>query len=407
MMAIRIVMMLPLGVLMGVLFGEHRIWLINTLRTASVTVFSIAAFVALQRGHGVMALCSIYAVVYTLEYVIYGLVALRTTPWLRVNLRFFDKRQLREVLGFSVSCFTANSSNVVLMRTDPLIVSAFLSLGAVAFYAIPLRITEQLFALSKQLINVFSPLYAQLHGSGRIDSVRAAYLTCTKLSLGMMIGFVIPAISFSADALRFWIGEEFAASSIVLSILLTAAILRTLQESSANALAMTGRHYFIARVSVASAVSNVVLSLLGVWAFGLVGVAFATLLSVAVFGALMTTVVACREYQIAARSFLRIVVAPIVVPSLVQLAAVFALYSVCPPHNMWTLFACGATSFLCYAAAYLLFSLRPNERAVLRHWFEQLASRLSLPMRGSGLIPGVTEASLSDPAAVTRQEFKS
>ena len=57
-----------LSVFMGALFGEHRIWLINFVRTFSVIAFSVAAYLALEWGHGWFVIGVIHLVVYGLEY---------------------------------------------------------------------------------------------------------------------------------------------------------------------------------------------------------------------------------------------------------------------------------------------------------------------------------------------------
>lgn len=377
---LRVVMILPLGVLMGVLFGEHRIWLVNAIRAASIAIFTVAAIVAMATGHGILTLGFLYALIYTLEYVAYGILAIGLIPWLRLDVRQFDLGTLKSVLGFSTSSFTANASNVMLMRTDPLIITTFLSLGAVALYAVPMRIAEQLFSLSKQLINVFSPLFAQLYGSGRLDSVRSAYITCTKFSFGMMIGIVIPAMFYAEDALRFWIGDEFTASRGVLTVLLAAAVVRTLQESSANALVMTGKHYFVARVSTASAVANLALSMVLVRPLGITGVAWATLLSVALFGFLVTTLRACREYQIPLVKFVFQVLVPAIIPAIAQWLILVSLDGLRAPTGLGDLALYGSASLAGYVTAYRLTSLNAAERGVANHWLAETWRRTRIVM---------------------------
>lgn len=376
MVALRVAITLPLGVLMGVLFGEHRIWMINVVRTCAVTIFTIAAATALTFGGGILELGIWYAIVYSLEYVFYGLFAVRLVPWLKINICSFDAKVLREVLGFSTSSLTANASNVVLMRTDPFLVSIFLSLSAVTFYAVPMRIAEQLFAVSKQLINVFSPLFAQLHGAGRRDSIRSAYIVCTKFSLGLMVGIVGPAVFFARDGLRFWIGDEFADSSSIMTILLAAAVFRTVHESSANALAMTGQHGFIARISILSAIANILFSLLLVGPLGLAGVATGTLLSVAILGCCVTTIRVLGLFELGSWEFVRTALLPCLAPSIVQLCVLLLLSELCPPSGLFSLFWMGCVAFQIYVAAFASVSLRAIERTVALRWMQGALQRL-------------------------------
>ena len=379
--SLRVMMIIPLGVLMGALFGEHRIWLVNALRAGSIAAFTIAAIAAISLGGGIFWLGASFALIYTLEYVAYGAAARFLIPWFRFDPGQFDGATLREIFGFAFSHSTANASNVVLMRTDPLIVSSFLSLGAVAFYAVPMRITEQLFALSKQMINVFSPLFAQLHSGGRVDAVRSAYLTCSKFSFGLMVGIVVPAMFYASEALQYWIGDDFANSQGVLIVLLIAAAMRTMQESSASALVMTGKHAFVARTAAMSAAANIALSLILVGPLGIVGVATATLISVAVFGVLITTVAACESYSIKPTEFLFRVLVPVALPAVAQLAAMLLLDRLVEPMHLLDLAVVGAVSVLTFLIAFRYCSLTELERIVVQRWIASARSRIQSLIR--------------------------
>jgi O-antigen/teichoic acid export membrane protein len=382
-MTIRIMLSIPTGIFMGVLFGEQQIWLINLMRSASVLVFTVGACWMFSSSIDIVELGMWYSSVYALENVCYFFIARFRLKWLRIWPGGFSFSILKEVAGFCLSSLTANTANVVLTRTDPFIVSASLSLSAVALYAVPLRVTEQLFQLSKQLINVFSPVFAELHGSQKTEQIRSAYLTCSKFSWGLMVVVVVPAIVFSREGLRVWVGEAFVVSGPILCILLIAALLRVLQESACSTLAMTGRHVFVARITIISAISNVALSLILVQFFGLIGVSLATLLSVAIFGCGLSTLEACRSFGVSWSKYVADVVAPVLLPISAQLVSLAVLCYFMPQQHLVHLLVISCLSGVTYLVAYLMFSLCKSEREIVRNWL------LAFRIRAFGIVGAI------------------
>ncbi len=373
-MTVRIMLSIPSGIFMGVLFGEQQIWLINLIRSASVLLFTVGACWMFSATTDIVNLGMWYAFVYTCENLGYFVIARFRLKWMRIWPGGFNFSILKEVAGFCFSSLTANTANVVLIRTDPFIVSASLSLNSVALYAVPLRITEQLFQLSKQLINVFSPVFAELHGCQDNAQIRFWFLRCSKLSWGLMVAVVVPAMVFSREGLQVWVGEAFVVSGPILCILLFAALLRVLQESSCSTLAMTGQHAFVARITILSAISNVVLSLILVRFLGLTGVATATLFSVAIFGCGLSTHQACRSFGITWAKYATTVAAPALLPTMAQLLCLAILCYYLPHQQLIHLFLISCVSGITYLLVYLTFSLGKSEREIVKHWFHSIYS---------------------------------
>ena len=366
MLTARVMLGIPLGIFMGALFGEMHIWLINAIRCFSVVLYSIGAFGILRMGYGIVALTTLYAIVFSAESLGFLIAAKNCLGWLRFKPRYVDLNIIKQAAGFCLSSFTSNAANVVLARTDPFIVSAFLSLQAVALYAVPMRIAEQLFQLSKQFINVFSPVLAQLHGCDKYEQVRIVYMSCTKLSWGMMVAIVTPAMLYSTAGLVFWIGPDFGVAGPILVIMLATAQLRVLQESAGSALAMTGRHQMVAKLALASTVSNVLLSIVLVQFWGIYGVAIATLLSVGVLGSFCSTWLTIQHLRISAAQFVARVILPSLVPLICQVACLSCLYRWNPSPGLLSLFAFSSISGLVYLATYARFSLSRNEQQALQ-----------------------------------------
>jgi O-antigen/teichoic acid export membrane protein len=368
----RLALTLPLSLFMSVLFGEQRIWQINVFRSLSIVGYAILAWIVLGAGGGILALAVVNAIMMLLEHIGYFVACKAAMPDLVIRAGLFDIQLLRRVAGFSVFAMIVNAAAIVLLRTDPMIVAAFLPLSAVAIYALALRISEQILLLTKQFINAFSPVVAELHGAGSTQAIRDVFLRCTKFALAPTVAIVVPGTILSSDAIRLWIGDDFLPAAPILSVLLVAVVFRVVQESASNLLAMTGQHRLVASVAVGNSLLNVVLSLILVVPLGMLGIALGTLMSTSVVGAGILSYCACRRHHIRLANYLQHSAGCLVLPAAIQGAAVAVFSKYRTPETLVEVMTVSLLSAGLFAAAFYVWSLTENERRFAKEKLERL-----------------------------------
>jgi Na+-driven multidrug efflux pump len=119
-----------------------------------------------------------------------------------------------------------------------------------------------------------------------------------------------------------------------------------------------------------------ILSVVLVGPLGIIGVALATLISVALLGCFVTTVRACQAYQIPIWRFHWAAIMPSVLPALVQWLTLHLFSQVRTPANLFELALHGSVSFAAYAIAFRLLSLTADERVVANRWESASLRRL-------------------------------
>lgn len=345
---------LPMSLFQGLLFGQQRICLVSVVRATWSLLFGVGACWALSAGHGLAGLAWATCLTAWGEQLSLLAVCWRVTPGLRIGLRRIDAKLLRDVMGFSLFALVTNLSTAALLRTDPILIQWYLPLSAVAVYALALKIAEQLLLLTKQAVNAFSPLLAELGGAGNEREIRQVWLDSTRMSLLAMLTFAGPIVGWAPELLTLWVGEEFRGAAPLLAVLGAALLIRIVHECGANVLAMTGRHRLVAMVALASAVLNVGLSLAFLPVWGLAGVAWGTFVATALTAVPLLSIV-CRERALAGREFLLGTIWPamrsavalgawiaalrcLVVPSnWLELFLLLAICAVVPPLAHWSL----------------------------------------------------------------------
>jgi O-antigen/teichoic acid export membrane protein len=375
-LSLKVALNLPLNLFLGILFGQRRHVLINSIRIIAYACYVAAVWIALSNGYGLVQVAALNAAIFVLEHVAFFIICRLCTPDLALSLRKFDYAVFKKAAAFSAFALLTNVSALVLLRTDPIVISFFLPLTAVALYALSLKIAEQVLMLTKQFINVFTPLLAQLHGAGDRAGVRQSFLISSKYGLASLSIISLPLMYWSSEAMELWVGPDFAASGPILLVLVLTMHFRVLQEGASNVLGMTGRHKYVAFTSILSSLLNVTLSLILVWPMGLMGVAFATAISTFAVGVCVVVRETRRSYDVGLLEYCRVIAAPVVLPAAFQLVVCAYLRSWRLPTTLLELAAYCSASSLVFVTTYYLLSTTNAERRFMEERFGWL-SRLS------------------------------
>ncbi len=328
---------LPLGLFRSLLFGEQRIGLINAVQAGTSLVYAATVLLVLSRAGDVVTLAWLNLGAMLVEHVLYVALAYRALPQLHVQPRLIDRALLREAASFSAATFVVSVAALILLRTDPIVVKAALPFTAVAVYGVALKVAENAHLLTKQFVNVLSPLAAELHGAGEAVKLRFVLVNAAKFALlpGTLLAAAILALG--TDALVLWVGPDFAEGGPVLSILMLAMATTIPQMVASNVLVMTGAHGYLARAAIVGVLLNLALSLTLVWPFGLLGVALGTLGASVVVDVLLVPRRACQRHGVAYGAYLRRVFVPALAGGLLQYGITLGLRIAIPPPNLWVL----------------------------------------------------------------------
>jgi O-antigen/teichoic acid export membrane protein len=115
----------------------------------------------------------------------------------------------------------------------------------------------------------------------------------TQISVLIVVASGVPLLLYGFHALRFWMGQDFAASSVsILQVLVLANMIRFIGLPYSAMLLGTGKQWFATVAAVGEAGSNFIASIFLAKHIGAIGVAYGTLVGALVSIALIFTV--CR-----------------------------------------------------------------------------------------------------------------
>ena len=208
----------------GVLEGYHRFDLVTAVRlpaTAANYVFPVLGVLA---GWSLSAVFALLVGSRLIPLVAYGVLAVRLLPSASWRPRF-AREAWRSILGFGGWVMVSSMVSPLLVSLDRFLVGALLSMSAVAYYTAPYEVVSRVLMIPMSVVGALYPAFSQLGGAGdrgrggvlAARSVKALVLVTTPITLVLL--------GMAPDALRLWLGAEFARESAAALQLLAVGVL--------------------------------------------------------------------------------------------------------------------------------------------------------------------------------------
>lgn len=367
----------PAGIFKAAMVGSGRMDVVNIIELLMQLTNAGLIVWWLSAGHGILGLAAATAITMSGTLLVLIPLAYRMLPRLKVGFRGFSQERVRELMSFSVYAFIANVAMLVILRIDPIVIGLFMPLTSIAIYAIAGKITEYTYLLNKQFSNALMPLVSQSHGSGDRQTIRRVMLDGTRFLMGIALPFIGLLYFYAPEIIAVWVGHDFDDSVPLLRILLVAVAFSTTQLNVANVLGMTGSHRFVAFSMAASAIVNLVLSVVLIQFFGLYGVAFGTLIAAFLIELAIMVPRACREQGVSPWAFFSNGIFPGIPALLPMFAAAWALEAWRPAATLGMITAEGATAAAVYLLGFWFTAVRREERAMVKQAVRSRLQRLS------------------------------
>jgi O-antigen/teichoic acid export membrane protein len=269
------------------------------------------------------------------------------------------KQDFSEAMGFSFYSFLTTIAGLVLFQTDAIIIQLFFGLELVGLYAVAIKITEYAFLLTKQLVNVLTPLISELKAKQEHDTIRYLLLDLSKYI--MATGFLIAGsvYVFGEDLLVLWVGEIYAEVTIPLLLLITSFVVSVPELVASNVLTMTGYHRFSAISASLSTGLNIAFSLLLIKPFGLTGIAMGTLISSSVVSGIVIPAKAARSYEFPYHRYISRVYLPAALPTILLVATGYLMKFFFSVDSLWDMMFMAIPGIVMYLLVFWIFFTDP------------------------------------------------
>lgn len=262
----------------GVITGLQRFDVSSGIEIAVTAIRTTAIVVALSQGYGLVSLAVIHLAASFVNGLATWAMARRLYPGLRIRLRFPLWMHTRTILSFSVLLSAMQIFGVLIYYADVLVISVFLPIGLVTFYAIAGNLCDYARQIASSLSTLMTPRVSALSSAGSKgveEEVVSVARVATLITASIAAIFLIRGESF----INLWMGPAYGpASGEVLRILAFVTLLSGARSIAVASIIGVNKHRALVPALAAEAACNLVLSILLVQPLGLVGVAMGTLI---------------------------------------------------------------------------------------------------------------------------------
>jgi O-antigen/teichoic acid export membrane protein len=275
-------------------------------------------------GYGVIGVVAATTAVRLATFLIYRANAYRVFPGLVLRPSLIRRERLRELTSFGLYMFIIDWASRINFMMDALVIGAFLSTSAVAVWTVGQRLADLTLRLSNQLNDVLFPTIVDNDTAARAARLQRIFIEATRLSLAAAVPLAGVLILMAAPVVQAWVGSGFHDSVPIAQLLAALVIVRVGTATSGTLLKGAGQHRLVAWTSSLSGVANLAISIALVRRYGVIGVAWATVIPVTLINMLVIFPAGCRRVGLTTREGVARAVWPAVWPAFFMVLFVLA-----------------------------------------------------------------------------------
>lgn len=254
----------PMGIFPEILRGQQRIRLANNLISAALALRLGFIAVAVWCRWSFLAVMVIALFFALAPDFLAAWLALRRMPAVRLSPRLFSPGLMRETMQFSVFAYLSTATNIVLGKTDQLVLGATLSVSAVTLYQAGAKVAEVFSQFTRQIQDTLSPAAAHLHATGDRAALRDLLVNSQRWSVLIATPLYLLCAFYLDELLQLLTGDRVVPRETVLvgQVLLAWFYTTILTHSvSKRIFMMCGHERRLMWLGVGEALANLALSL--------------------------------------------------------------------------------------------------------------------------------------------------
>lgn len=319
----------------GTLAALKRFDLVNVLAIGAQILQAILVIGILQLGGGLLAMAVITLSVGVLRQLVQFHFARRVVPTLSIHWRFFSWSDMKTLFGFGSLTILTGVARRLTQSGGGLMVGVFLGPVMVAYYAVAEMLVLRASGLNKGVTSVVMPLASQLDAQNRVDTLREVLFVVTRSLLAMAVTFATIFIALGSPLIERWINPSYAPHTYpVLCLLALAMVFRLPSNCGRTILKGMARLRFLVLLAVIDITIFFGLGALLLGEYGLVGIAWATLISQALTSGVLLPWFVCWRLEIGLPQYFARCVLPGVLATLPAILVALLLATALPAGSL-------------------------------------------------------------------------
>ena len=263
----------------------------------------------------------------------------------------------RELLVFSYPLMFVTILLTLMHWMDILMLGAFTNASTVGLYHPAARTAGLLQALLVSFLSIYSPMIAQFHAKSDQKNMSGSYKLVSRWLLTFSIPVALIFLVYPKKVMLLF-GAEYLPSANILMVLTAATFIHAILGAAQSTLSMTGHTRLVLWNAIGAFVINIILNIILIPNYGMIGAAWATLISLFVISLLRVLEV---RWILKLTFFSTKMIKPILAGSITW----WCLWRIHPIvmdyHTLVTLSAVSLISFLVYGIVLWVMRFEPED----------------------------------------------
>jgi O-antigen/teichoic acid export membrane protein len=302
---VNVTCILPLSVFSAVLIGLERFDIVSGISIVSEVVRAVLVVIALKFGGELVALALISLLMTAIQYSAMIAFAKALHRRLRVRLGLVDMATVRRLFGFSVFRFIWIVANQLIFYSDSIVIGAFLGAAAITPFAIAGSLINYGRNVVSLVTDTLAPSASRMDAVADVNGLRRLLVIGTRISLAIAVPLCIGYFFLGGHFIGLWMGKAYVSSAVFLAVLTIPQITSMSQYTSALILAGMARHRALAYLAITEGIANLALSIVLVQKYGLIGVAWGTVIPNVVLNGVVVPIYTLGVLQMSAWEYIR------------------------------------------------------------------------------------------------------
>lgn len=328
----------PTGTFPEILKGLKKIYVINIITIIYMLLNFAGVYALFKYRFGLFELTVFTIFINLLKNLIMWLAVRKYLPEMEINLKLFSKSLLKNVLTFSIFAYLIMFANMIIYKTDQIVLGFMLGLEAVALYQVGSRLSDMMVQFSSQFQANLTPIAAALYKNREFSRLNAILTESNRMIALMATFFFIIMTVLAKQILFVWLKVDDSSVTMIAYVMnVSMYILVLFRSGSSKVLLMAQKHKFLSVIAIIESISNIVLSVIFIKFYGAVGVAIGTLVPNVIFSLFVIFPATCRFTEIPVHYYIRKIYFPVTLISVLPVAVLY-YPTVYIPLSQWTVF---------------------------------------------------------------------
>lgn len=261
----------PIKIFSGMLYTKVRHDILVSGQIAEIVIRMSAIVYAATHGYGIIQMALITLLTGILEYLWEIFWARRLFPEIRMRWKDVSYEKFKEIIGFSLPTFISDLSTFFRTQAILPIVSKLISLEAVVFISVSLRLVSYSASVLTSWTGMLLPIFGQISSNSHEQTKRMLRLSTTSVS-AFSLFLMSNLILFGKPFISVWLGKTFDISYTLMVILSIGAFCTFITEPAKEFLLGIGKPNGLAIIHLTETIMSIVLGILLGQRFGITGI---------------------------------------------------------------------------------------------------------------------------------------